>query len=69
MVDGVEVPRATVTLASRIPPETCEALALGYRDPATIDPDDFRGREDEGVLYVPKAGETLYKVRPDAEAA
>jgi nickel-dependent lactate racemase len=69
MVDGVEVPRATVTLASRIPPETCEALALGYRDPATIDPHDFRGREDEGVLYVPKAGETLYKVRPDAEAA
>ncbi len=63
MVDGVERPRTQVTLASKIPPDVCAALGLGYRDPATIDPADFQDREDEGILYVPKAGETLYKVR------
>ncbi len=63
MVDGVEKPRARVTLASRVPKETCDALALGYLDPDTIDVRDFQGREDEGILYVPKAGETLYKLR------
>jgi lactate racemase len=61
--DGVERPRARVTLATRIPPETCKALALGYLDPASIDPREFQGREDEGILYVPKAGEILYKTR------
>ncbi|MCC6311170.1 MAG: DUF2088 domain-containing protein [Trueperaceae bacterium] len=59
--DGVEYPRAKVTLASRVPPEKCAELALGYLDPATIDPADWIGREDEGVLYVAKAGETLYR--------
>lgn len=62
-VDGVERPRATVTLASRIPEAECRALGLGYLDPDTVDPRDFAGREDEGVLYVPKAGEVLYKTR------
>ncbi len=60
---GAELPRATVTLASRIPREECEALGLGYRDPATIDPEEWAGREDEGVLLVRKAGEVLYRVR------
>ncbi|NBC95019.1 MAG: DUF2088 domain-containing protein [Deinococcus-Thermus bacterium] len=69
MAGGVEKPRATVTLASKIGKETCDALALGYRDPATIDPADFQGREDEGILYVPKAGETLYKLREDTTPA
>lgn len=62
-VDGVERPRATVTLASRIPEAECRALGLGYLDPDRVDPRDFQGREDEGVLYVPKAGEVLYKTR------
>lgn len=59
--NGVEYPRAKVTLASRVPPEKCAELALGYLDPATIDPADWIGREDEGILYVAKAGETLYR--------
>ncbi len=59
--DGVEYPRAKVTLASRIPPEKCTALSLGYLDPAGIDPAEWIGREDEGILYVAKAGETLYR--------
>ena len=62
-VDGVEKPRAKVTLATRLSPEECERLNLGYLDPASIDPGEWQGREEEGVLYVPKAGETLYKVR------
>ncbi len=61
--NGVELPRAKVTLASRVPKETCDALALGYLDPDAIDPRDFMDREDEGVLYVPKAGEVLFKTR------
>ena len=60
---GAELPRARVTLASRIPREETEALGLGYADPDEIDPRDWAGREDEGVLLVPKAGEVLYKVR------
>lgn len=64
--DGVEKPRAKVTLASRVPPETCARLSLGYLDPDSVDLEEFQGREDEGILFVPKAGETLYRVRGDA---
>jgi len=60
---GEELPRATVTLASRVPREECEALGLGYRDPDSIDPEEWAGREDEGLLLVRKAGEVLYRVR------
>ena len=62
-VNGTEKPRARVTLASRIPKEDCERLNLGYMDPRSVDVDAWRGREDEGVLLVPKAGETLYRIR------
>lgn len=68
-LDGVEKPRAKVTLASQVPPEECARLSLGYLDPETIDPDTFQGREDEGILFVPKAGETLYRVRESALAS
>lgn len=60
---GTELPRAKVTLATRIPPEECAALSLGYLDPDSIDLDEWRGREDEGILLVPKAGETLFRVK------
>ncbi|RMH64496.1 MAG: DUF2088 domain-containing protein [Bacteroidetes bacterium] len=62
--NGVERPRIQVTLATRIPRERCEKVNLGYCDPDTIDLDDWRGREDEGILLVPKAGEMLYRVKP-----
>ena len=61
-VEG-EHPRITVTLATGISEERCLAHNLGYRDPATINPDDFAVREDEGILLVPKAGEMLYRLR------
>ena len=59
---GVERPCAQVTLATRLGPEICERLSLGYRDPASIDLEPGRGREPEGILLVPKAGEILYRV-------
>jgi len=68
--DGVERCRARVTLASRIPAETCRRINLGYRDPKTVRPEDFANREDEGVLLVPKAGEMLFRLKhPPAWAA
>ena len=65
--NGVEHPRITVTLATGIPEETCRRINLGYRDPASINPSDYAGREDEGVLYVPKAGEMLYRLTDPPE--
>ncbi|MFN0068153.1 MAG: lactate racemase domain-containing protein [Limisphaerales bacterium] len=58
--DGVETPRARVTLATGIPEELCRRINLGYRDPETIRPEDFADREAEGVLFVPRAGEMLF---------
>jgi len=64
---GVERPRIRVTLATGIGEAECRLVNLGYRYPRTIRIDDWRGRGDEGRLYVPRAGETLYlpKARPD----
>ncbi len=63
MQDGIEIPRVTVTLASKIPADVCASLNLGYRDPASINPLEFANRENEGILYVPKAGEILYRLK------
>jgi nickel-dependent lactate racemase len=60
--DGVERPRITVTLATGIPKDRCERINLAYRDPDSIRPQDYGGREDEGVLYVSKAGEMLHRL-------
>ena len=59
---GVESPRIKVTLATRIPEERCRKVNLGYTDPDTIHMDDWRDREEEGILLVPKAGEMLYRL-------
>ena len=68
--NGVEQCRVKVTLATGIPREVCERINLGYRDPATLHPDDFGNREAEGVLLVPKAGEMLFRLKnPPAWAA
>ena len=64
--NGVEKCRARVTLATRIPREVCERINLGYRDPDSINPEDFANREDEGILLVPKAGEMLFQLREPA---
>jgi lactate racemase len=63
--NGVERARIQVTLASRVPPERCQRLNLGYLDPAEINPRNWAGREDEGVLLVPHAGEVLYRLESE----
>ena len=62
--DGLEEPRIQVTLSSRISREDCARLNLGYRDPASMDLQAWRDCED--TLFVPKAGETLYRVQGDS---
>ncbi len=62
-LDGVEKPRAQVTLATGIPEETCRKINLGYRDPQSIDVESYTNREAEGVLLVRKAGEMLYRLK------
>jgi lactate racemase len=64
MENGVEKPNVRVTLASKISAEDCARLNLGYLDPGTIQFDEWKERENEGILYVPKAGEMLYRIRP-----
>jgi hypothetical protein len=61
-IDGVEKPRIQVTLATGLSEAECRAINLGYLDHRTLDPKSFAGREAEGILFVPKAGEYLYRV-------
>jgi nickel-dependent lactate racemase len=65
--NGVEAPRIQVTLATGIPEDLCRRIHLGYRDPDSIDASQWQGREDEGRLYVPKAGEMLYRLKSPPE--
>jgi nickel-dependent lactate racemase len=62
---GVERPRISVTLATAIPRERCERINLGYLDPASIRIDEWKNRENAGVLVVDPAGERLYRLRED----
>jgi nickel-dependent lactate racemase len=59
---GIEAPRIQVTLATGIPEERCRRINLGYRDYREIDPAAWEGREDNGKLLVPHAGEMLYRL-------
>jgi nickel-dependent lactate racemase len=61
--NGVEKCRVQVTLASQIPEKVCREINLGYRDPASIEIEDYANREDEGILLVRKAGEQLYRLK------
>jgi nickel-dependent lactate racemase len=61
--DGIERPRIQVTLATGIPREICQHVNLGYCDPEQIHPAEWSGREGEGILMVPRAGELLYRLK------
>ena len=63
---GAETPRIRVTLATGIPEERCRRINLGYMDPAGIRLDDWKGREADGIIVVPRAGEMLYRLAPAA---
>lgn len=60
---GVETPRVQVTLATAIPEQRCRQINLGYLDHRTIDAAEWSGREAEGILLVPHAGEVLFRQR------
>ena len=64
MEAGVEKPNVRVTLSSQIPHAVCERLNLGYLDPAKIDLEEWKDQEQNGILYVPRAGEILYRLKP-----
>ena len=61
--DGVETPRVNVVLATRIPRERCERINLGYMNPDEVKFEDWEGRESEGIVRIPKAGEMLYRLK------
>ena len=65
LTSKVETPRIQVDIATRIPQERTERINLGYVDPATVSLEEWerRAREDEGILYIPHAGEFLYRLR------
>jgi nickel-dependent lactate racemase len=63
--NGIEKPRVNVVLATGIPEETCKKINLGYLNPHSINVEEWKDRENEGILYVPKAGEWLYRLKDD----
>lgn len=60
---NTEYPRTTITLASQVPPEVCEAYNLNYRDPNTLPWDEFES--DPDTLIVEHAGEILHRLSSD----
>ena len=61
-INGVEKPRTNVVLATGISKERCQKVNLGYMNPYEINIADYEGKEDEGILVVHHAGETLYRL-------
>ncbi len=59
---GIETTRIRVTLATGITAERCERINLGYMAPDQVDVEAWKNRENEGILVVPQAGETLYRI-------
>ena len=64
---GVEQPRIRVTLATGIPKERCAQINLGYLDPTEVRTAEWLDRQDEGILLVDHAGETLYRLKSEKE--
>jgi hypothetical protein len=51
-----------VTLATGIPEELCRKVNLGYRDPGSIDLEEWRRNPEPGDLVVENAGQDLYRL-------
>ncbi|MCY4000516.1 MAG: lactate racemase domain-containing protein [Bacteroidetes bacterium] len=64
--DGIETPRIHVSLASQISKERCESVGLRYCNPYSVDLSWWEACKDPEVLYVPKAGEHLFKLTENA---
>ncbi|OGP59658.1 MAG: hypothetical protein A2V65_02470 [Deltaproteobacteria bacterium RBG_13_49_15] len=61
---GVEKPDVNVVLATSISKETCRRINLGYMDPHDVRIEDYRNKEDQGILFVDHAGEVLHRLEP-----
>ena len=61
-LNGKECPRIKVILATALSRELCSSINLDYLDFHTLDLEQYLGREDEGFLVVPNAGEMLYRL-------
>ncbi len=61
--NGVEKGRVKVVLATGISEAICRKINMGWMDYREINPADYADREAEGILYVPKAGEVLYRLK------
>ena len=59
-------------MATGIPEAVCREINLGHQDPDSLHVAKFAGREEEGILVVPDAGEMLYRLSdgsvPDIDA-
>jgi len=60
--DGVEKPRISVVLATKISQQRCRKVNLGYMDPGRINISDYENKEQEGILCVHHAGEMLHRL-------
>ncbi len=64
---GVETPDVNLVLATGIPEELCRKIHLGYMDHRHLSLEEYRGREQEGILLVERAGEILHKLKEPRE--
>jgi lactate racemase len=60
---GFERDRIRVTLATGMSEELCRQMNLSYLDPKTVNPEEWSGREAEGIKLIPRAGEILYRLK------
>ena len=63
MENGIEKPRIEVVLASSLTEEQCRKINLGYMDYRLIELDAYKNREEDGILFVDRAGEILHRVK------
>lgn len=61
--NGIEKKRIKVSLATSIPKERCDRVDLGYVNPQELNLQEYENKEQEGILLVPYAGETLYRLK------
>lgn len=61
--NGKETPEIEVILASGINERICKQINLGYINPDDVNIDDYKNKENEGILYAPQAGEYLYLLK------
>ncbi len=47
----------------------CHKINLSYRNPRSINPQDFANRENDGALLVPKAVEMLHHLKQQPKSA